>query len=116
MGFGNLGIWEVMLILVVLLLVFGARRLPEIGSALGKGIREFKSSVRDIENDINKQQSVGNGPRQDSLPQQRTDAAQAQPAQQQPAQAQPAQSPPAQSQPRRDTESESAEGQNTERS
>jgi sec-independent protein translocase protein TatA len=106
MGFGNLGIWEVMLILVVLLLVFGARRLPEIGSALGKGIREFKSSVRDIENDINKQQSVGNGPRQDSLPQQRTDAAQAQPAQSQPAQ----------SPPRRDTESESAEGQNTERS
>ncbi|MEJ2679842.1 MAG: twin-arginine translocase TatA/TatE family subunit, partial [Gemmatimonadota bacterium] len=75
MGFGNLGIWEVMLILVVLLLVFGARRLPEIGSALGRGIREFKSSVRDIENDINRPKSVDNGPRQDSLPQQRADAA-----------------------------------------
>ncbi len=105
MGFGNLGIWEVMLILVVLLLVFGARRLPEIGSALGKGIREFKSSVRDIENDINKQQPVGNGQRQDSLPQQRADAAGQAPIQQ-----------PAQSQPRRDTETEGTEGQSADRS
>jgi sec-independent protein translocase protein TatA len=105
MGFGNLGIWEVMLILVVLLLVFGARRLPEIGSALGKGIREFKSSVRDIETDINRQQSVGNGPRQDSLPQQRADAAPEAATQQ-----------PAQPQPRRDPESENADGQGTGRS
>jgi sec-independent protein translocase protein TatA len=105
MGFGNLGIWEVMLILVVLLLVFGARRLPEIGSALGKGIREFKSSVRDIEGEINRQQSVNNGSSQDTLPQQRAQAADAEPKQQQPAQ----------SQPRRDTESEGAQGQDTER-
>ena len=96
MGFGNLGIWEVMLILVVLLLVFGARRLPEIGSALGKGIREFKSSVRDIESDINKQQSVGGGSRQDSLPQQHAEAAGTESRQQ-----------PAQSQPRREPQPES---------
>jgi sec-independent protein translocase protein TatA len=51
---GNVGIWEVILILAVLLLVFGAKRLPEIGSALGKGIREFKGSVRDIEREINR--------------------------------------------------------------
>ncbi len=54
MPFGNLGMWEMLLILVVLLLVFGAKRLPEIGSALGKGIREFKGSVKEIENDINR--------------------------------------------------------------
>ncbi|HUG41988.1 MAG TPA: twin-arginine translocase TatA/TatE family subunit [Longimicrobiales bacterium] len=51
-GFGSVGVWEVILILAVLLLVFGAKRLPEIGSALGKGIREFKGSVREIEGEI----------------------------------------------------------------
>ena len=53
-GFGSVGVWEVILILAVLLLVFGAKRLPEIGAALGKGIREFKGSVREIENEINR--------------------------------------------------------------
>ena len=53
-GFGSVGVWEVILILAVLLLVFGARRLPEIGAALGKGIREFKTSVSDIQNEINR--------------------------------------------------------------
>ena len=52
MGFGGLGMWEVLLILLVALLVFGAKRLPEIGSSLGKGIREFKSSVREIEREL----------------------------------------------------------------
>ena len=51
MPFG-LGIAEVLLILAVLLLVFGARRLPEIGGALGRSIREFKTSVRDIEGEM----------------------------------------------------------------
>jgi sec-independent protein translocase protein TatA len=51
---GSVGIWEVVLILAVLLLVFGAKRLPEIGSALGKGIREFKGSIKDIEGEISR--------------------------------------------------------------
>jgi sec-independent protein translocase protein TatA len=54
MPFGSVGIWEVVLILAVLLLVFGAKRLPEIGSALGKGIREFKGSIKEIEGEINR--------------------------------------------------------------
>jgi sec-independent protein translocase protein TatA len=37
--------WELVLILLVLLLVFGAKRLPEMGRSLGKGMREFKESV-----------------------------------------------------------------------
>jgi sec-independent protein translocase protein TatA len=37
--------WELLLILLVLLLVFGAKRLPEMGRSLGKGMREFKDSV-----------------------------------------------------------------------
>ncbi len=48
----GLGMWEILLIMLVALLVFGAKRLPEIGSSLGKGIREFKSSVRDIEREL----------------------------------------------------------------
>lgn len=52
MGIGGLGMWEIVLIFMVVLLLFGAKRLPEIGSALGKGIREFKGSVREIENEL----------------------------------------------------------------
>lgn len=52
MGIGGLGIGEMILIFLVVLLLFGAKRLPEIGSALGKGIREFKGSVREIENEL----------------------------------------------------------------
>ncbi|HEX6940343.1 MAG TPA: twin-arginine translocase TatA/TatE family subunit [Longimicrobiales bacterium] len=52
MPFGGLGIWEVLLILLVLLLVFGPRRLPELGGALGKGIREFRRSITDIRSEI----------------------------------------------------------------
>ena len=52
MGIGGLGMGEMILIFLVVLLLFGAKKLPEIGSSLGKGIREFKSSVRDIEREI----------------------------------------------------------------
>ncbi len=51
MPFG-LGMGEMILIFLVVLLVFGAKRLPELGTSLGKGIREFKSSVREIESEI----------------------------------------------------------------
>ena len=44
MPFG-ISIWELMILLVVLLLVFGAKRLPEMGKSLGKGMREFKDAV-----------------------------------------------------------------------
>jgi sec-independent protein translocase protein TatA len=50
---GNLGFGEIMIILVIVLLLFGARRLPEIGSSLGKGIREFKRSISDVGDAIN---------------------------------------------------------------
>jgi sec-independent protein translocase protein TatA len=57
MGFGGLGMWEILLIFLVALLLFGAKRLPEIGSSLGKGIREFKSSVREIEGEFKNSES-----------------------------------------------------------
>jgi len=40
---------ELILILVIVLLIFGAGRLPEIGGAMGKGLREFKSASKEIE-------------------------------------------------------------------
>jgi sec-independent protein translocase protein TatA len=48
MPFG-ISIWELMILLVVLLLVFGAKRLPEMGRSLGKGMREFKDAVTSSE-------------------------------------------------------------------
>jgi sec-independent protein translocase protein TatA len=41
----EIGIWGLIIILVVALLVFGPKRLPEIGRSLGRGMREFKDSV-----------------------------------------------------------------------
>lgn len=45
MRVGPLGIPEIIAIIAVILLIFGARRLPEIGSSMGKGIRTFKSAL-----------------------------------------------------------------------
>lgn len=56
MNFGNLGFTEILLILVVVLLLFGARRLPEIGASFGKGIREFKKSLSDVNSEITQPQ------------------------------------------------------------
>lgn len=49
MSFGNLGFTEILLILVVVLLLFGAKRLPEIGASMGRGIKEFKRNLTDAE-------------------------------------------------------------------
>lgn len=45
MTFGGLGMTELLIILVIVLIIFGAGKLPEIGSGLGKGMRNFKRSV-----------------------------------------------------------------------
>ncbi len=60
----NLGFSEIMILLVVALLVFGAKRLPEIGSSMGKGIREFKRSLTDTQDAVlNPPDSERNPPR-----------------------------------------------------
>ena len=46
-----LGPWELAIILVIIVIIFGAGKLPEIGGALGKGIREFKTSAADTGDD-----------------------------------------------------------------
>jgi sec-independent protein translocase protein TatA len=48
----NLGFWEVLLILFLLLLVFGAKRLPEIGSGMAKGIKEFKKGITEMKGNL----------------------------------------------------------------
>jgi sec-independent protein translocase protein TatA len=53
--FGGIGMQEILVILFIFLLVFGAKRLPELGQALGKGIREFKRSVSEIEDNLKEQ-------------------------------------------------------------
>jgi sec-independent protein translocase protein TatA len=52
MGLGNLGFGELMVILVIVLVLFGARRVPEIGASIGKGIREFKKNISDVEREV----------------------------------------------------------------
>ncbi len=47
----NVGPWEIILLLLLALLLFGAKRLPEIGRSMGKGMREFKDSVSGKDND-----------------------------------------------------------------
>lgn len=49
---GGIGPWEVAIIVVILLVIFGAGKLPEVGKSLGKGIREFKKAVQDIEKGV----------------------------------------------------------------
>lgn len=49
----NVGPWEMVVILLVVLLVFGAKRLPEVARGLGKGIREFKKEVSGLNQGIN---------------------------------------------------------------
>jgi len=71
--FGNFGMQEILLILVVALLLFGAKRLPEIGGSLGKGIREFKKSIRDVEGDVKGE--ISGGPDQERARQEQPDDA-----------------------------------------
>ena len=52
MNFGNIGFTELLMILVIVLVLFGARRVPEIGASIGKGIREFKRNISDVDRQI----------------------------------------------------------------
>lgn len=50
--FGNLGAGEIILILLVILILFGAKKIPELAKGIGKGMSEFKKGLRDVENEI----------------------------------------------------------------
>ena len=49
---GGLGGWEILLILLVLLIFFGAKKIPELAKGLGKGIKEFKNATNEIKEEI----------------------------------------------------------------
>jgi sec-independent protein translocase protein TatA len=49
---GSIGMTEIILIFLVVLLVFGAKRIPEIARGMGKGIREFKDATKDIQREL----------------------------------------------------------------
>ena len=51
--FENIGFGELLVILVVVLVLFGAKRIPELAKGLGKGISEFKKGLKDVEDEIN---------------------------------------------------------------
>jgi sec-independent protein translocase protein TatA len=64
--FGQIGWQEILVILFLLLLLFGAKRLPELGQSLGKGIREFKRGVREIQEDVDQDNRKAKTPSRES--------------------------------------------------
>ena len=51
--FGTIGLPELLVVLLIVLLLFGAKRLPEIARGMGKSIHEFKKGIKDVEHDVN---------------------------------------------------------------
>ena len=63
---GNIGPMELFIILVIVLVIFGAKRVPEIGASFGKGIREFKRSMSDVDRQIKEPEREANADRLNS--------------------------------------------------
>ena len=61
-----LGGWEIVLILAVVLILFGAKKLPELAKGLGQGIKEFKKATSEVTNEIHS--AMDDSPRYTSLP------------------------------------------------
>lgn len=60
--FGSLGVPEILFILVLALLIFGPRRLPEIGKTLGKAMGEFRRATSDLKSSIEREVNLENQP------------------------------------------------------
>jgi sec-independent protein translocase protein TatA len=52
MRIGPFGVWEILIILIVVLLIFGPRRLPEMAKGLGQSVREFRKEMRNFKDDM----------------------------------------------------------------
>jgi len=50
--FGNLGAGEIILIVLVILILFGAKKIPELAQGVGKGMREFKKALNDVQEEV----------------------------------------------------------------
>ena len=68
MGIGNFGFGELMIIMLVVLLVFGAKRLPEVGASIGKGIREFKRSITETSDELSSTKEPSSRPLDSQAP------------------------------------------------
>lgn len=55
---GGIGFQEILLIGTVVLILFGAKRVPEFMKGLGKGVKEFKQGIKDVQDDVEKSTSV----------------------------------------------------------
>lgn len=53
--FGNLGMSELLVIMLIVLLLFGPKKLPELARGLGKGLNEFKRAAQDVKNELDVQ-------------------------------------------------------------
>ena len=65
---GGLGGWEVLIILFVILLLFGAKKIPELARGMGRGIREFKDATKDIKSEIEESMNEDTPPPSKSKP------------------------------------------------
>jgi sec-independent protein translocase protein TatA len=65
---GIIGGWELILILAVVLVLFGAKKLPELAKGLGQGIKEFKKATRDVSEELHSAMDDTPPPRQYSPP------------------------------------------------
>ena len=54
--FGSIGWQEIILIILIILLLFGASRIPEVMKSLGKGVREFKKAIKGIESEVDEKE------------------------------------------------------------
>lgn len=50
--FGSLGFWEIALIVLVILLLFGGKKIPELMRGLGKGVKSFKQGMKEVESEM----------------------------------------------------------------
>ncbi len=50
--FGRFGPWELILVLAIALVIFGPKKLPELGRGLGKGLKEFKGATKELRNTV----------------------------------------------------------------
>lgn len=65
---GNIGFREILIIILIVLLLFGARRIPEVMRAFGKGVKEFKKAAKEIESSVDEDEDKDSDSQKPSPP------------------------------------------------
>ncbi len=63
--FGNIGIQEILVIALIVLLLFGGKKIPELMKGLGQGIRSFKDGMKEVEKNVTDETSVSDKQKKD---------------------------------------------------